>query len=148
MCKAAQMQRVASCWINMKYLSFKYLNIYLAVEVKGLLFYDSVRVLRSASQFWFPIFRLEVAALRSARGMCPRTDRASCTRAQRSGELSALLSENTQTDRRSWIILVLTTWQLLWCRDVWWCLQFFFSSISHWEILHRYRELVMCSKKI
>lgn len=70
-------------------------------------------------------------ALRSARGMCPSTDRGSCTRGQRSGKLSALLSERTQTDRRTWIIPFLTTWQLLW-RSLFrlqrpcWCLPFFF----------------------
>lgn len=49
----------------MKYLSFKYLNIYLAVEMKGLLFYDSVCVLRSASQFGFQFsgWRLRLCGL-------------------------------------------------------------------------------------
>lgn len=129
LCKAAQTRRAAPCWINIKYLYFKYLTIYFTEELKGL-FYDSVCPSFSFS-VWFLVFRAKVAALGSARGMCPPTDRASCTRGQRSGKLSALLSEETQTDSHTWIIPFLMTRQLLWCslfrlQRPCWCLQFFF----------------------
>lgn len=128
LCKAAQAQRAASCW-TAKYLFRS------GTEGTLVLWFcvSFIQLLSLVSNF-------SGGGLRSARGMCPSADRASCTRGQRSGKLSVLLSEKTQTDRRTWIIPFLTTWPLLWrslFRLQWpcWCLQFFFLSCLFYVIL-------------